>query len=357
MSLQFDYMASFNGTAPVPTPGGTGPYLSWVNVGIGLLFIVFDAVLSGLLGLGIGRSLVISALRCIIQLSVMGLVLGRVFASHNIWAVAGIALLLNVLGAIEAVFNKAKKRFTNMVSRAAFHAHAQFPCILLSMMCGTIPISILGSEFAMAQHPFWQPDQYIPILGMLLGNAISAIGVAINTINKEFSDNRDKVETYLAMGASRFEAVKPIATEALTMALLPTINQMSIIGLISIPGMMTGAIVGGKSVEQAARLQMIIMFMISASSALCVLAAEYFALTTLVDGRQRVRSDRLDSRKPALYRAKDRLVASIEKGLRRVFCFGKRESGTEEERQGLLSGQHSAPSTRPHTPAPPHICN
>lgn len=119
MSLQFDYMASFygNGTAPAPTPapGGTGPYLTWVNVGIGLLFIVFDALLSGILGLGIGRSLVISALRCIIQLSVMGLVLGRVFASHNIWAVAGIALLLNVLGAIEAVFNKAKKRFTNMV--------------------------------------------------------------------------------------------------------------------------------------------------------------------------------------------------------------------------------------------------
>jgi ABC-type iron transport system FetAB permease component len=90
---------------------------------------------------------------------------------------------------------------------------------------------------------------------MLLGNAISAIGVAMNTVQKEFADNRDKVETYLAMGASRFEACKPIACEALKLALLPTVNQMSIIGLISIPGMMTGAIVGGKSVEQAARLQ------------------------------------------------------------------------------------------------------
>jgi ABC-type iron transport system FetAB permease component len=77
----------------------------------------------------------------------------------------------------------------------------------------------------------------------------------MNTVQKEFADNRDKVETYLAMGASRFEACKPIACEALKLALLPTVNQMSIIGLISIPGMMTGAIVGGKSVEQAARLQ------------------------------------------------------------------------------------------------------
>lgn len=91
------------------------PNLTWLNVGIGLLFIVFDAVLSGVLGLGIGTSLIVAALRCIVQLTVMSLVLGKVFDSDNIWAVAGIALLLNVLGAIEATFNKAKRRYTNMV--------------------------------------------------------------------------------------------------------------------------------------------------------------------------------------------------------------------------------------------------
>lgn len=69
------------------------------------------------------------------------------------------------------------------------------------------------------------------------------------------SENRDKIETYLAMGATRFEACKPIGKEALKLALLPTVNQMSVIGLISIPGMMTGAIIGGSSVQQAARLQ------------------------------------------------------------------------------------------------------
>lgn len=76
----------------------------------------------------------------------------------------------------------------------------------------------------------------VPILGMILGNAISAIGVGVNTISKELSENKDKVETYLAMGASRFEALKPVVVEALKLALLPTVNQMSVIGLISIPG-------------------------------------------------------------------------------------------------------------------------
>lgn len=71
---------------------------------------------------------------------------------------------------------------------------------------------------------------------MLLGNAISAIGVGINNVTTEFTVSRDKIETALAMGASRFEACRPIAVEALKLALLPTMNQMSIIGLISIPG-------------------------------------------------------------------------------------------------------------------------
>lgn len=109
------------------------PTLSWVNVGLGFLFIVFDAVLSASLGLGIGGSLLVAATRCVVQLSIMGLVLDKVFASQNIWGVVGIAgelihvrflsqcrrlrtVLLNLLGAFETTYNKTKKRFSNMVN-------------------------------------------------------------------------------------------------------------------------------------------------------------------------------------------------------------------------------------------------
>ena len=68
--------------------------LSWVNVAIGLGFIAFDAVLSLGLGLGIGGSLIVAATRCIVQLTVMGLVLDKVFAAQNVWGVAGIARTL-----------------------------------------------------------------------------------------------------------------------------------------------------------------------------------------------------------------------------------------------------------------------
>ncbi|KGB80142.1 hypothetical protein I307_03287 [Cryptococcus deuterogattii 99/473] len=306
----------------------SSPHLTWTNVFIGFLFVIFDSVLSIILGLGIASSLLIAAVRCVIQLSIMGLVLGKVFASNNIWGVAGIAVLLNVLAAIEATYNKAKRRFSNM-----------FPLILLAMMSGTVPVSILGTNFAMAQHPFWKPDQFIPIIGMILGNAISAVGLAVNNVHKEFAENKDRIETYLAMGASRFEACRPVAVEALKMALLPTVNQLSVIGLVSLPGMMTGAIVGGKSVEQAARLQMIIMFMISASSALCTLLALFFCLTTLVDSRARLRPDKMYSKAPLLYRWRDAAGERIWNGLKKVMFWRRKERGTEEERRGLLNGQ------------------
>lgn len=69
----------------------SSPTLTWINVLIGLLFIIFDALLSLVLGLGIGASLVIAAVRSVVQLTIMGLVLDKVFASDSIWGVIGIA--------------------------------------------------------------------------------------------------------------------------------------------------------------------------------------------------------------------------------------------------------------------------
>ncbi|KAF9236692.1 hypothetical protein BU15DRAFT_89001 [Melanogaster broomeanus] len=235
-------------------PGSDSTHLTWGNVGLGFSFILLNAFLSTSLNLGVGHSLVSSAVRCVVQLSIVGLLLQRVFETNNPWAVAGIAFA-----------NKSKKRFNNM-----------FSSVLMSMLGSTIPVSIIG-----ARH-IWKPEQYIPIVGMLCGNTISGMVVVVAYVLKEMYDNRDKVEMYLAFGASRFEACLPIAREALRLALTPTINQMSVIGIIAIPGMMTGAILGGASVDQAAKLQMVIMFMISASTGIAAIAITVITLGVVV---------------------------------------------------------------------------
>ena len=72
-------------------PSNVGPSLTWLNVSIASLFVIFDSFLSLTLGLGIGSSLLVASGRCILQLTIMGLVLDSVFSSNSIWGVFGIA--------------------------------------------------------------------------------------------------------------------------------------------------------------------------------------------------------------------------------------------------------------------------
>jgi len=178
----------------------------------------------------------------------------------------------------------------------------QFPTVLIAMLAANLPVAILGVRFSMGVRNFWTPEQFIPVVGMLCGNSISGIVVSQGHVLRELDENRDKTETLLALGATRLEACRPLAVEALRIALTPTINMMSVMGIISIPGMMTGAILGGASVEQAARLQMIIMFMISASSTFSCTIATFFTIGMCVDSEHRIRSDRIDTRPLTLWR-------------------------------------------------------
>ncbi|CAL1717221.1 unnamed protein product [Somion occarium] len=315
------------------TPGSGSTHLTWANVGLAFSFILFDTVISHTFGLGVGSSLLTAALRCVFQLSLVALVLQKVFEANNLWAVAGIAFLLNLMGTTETVVNKSKKRYMHM-----------FPSVLFGMLGSTIPVSIIGIRFAMSVEPFWKPEQYIPVVGMLCGSTISGIVVSVSYVLKELYDNRDKVEMYLAFGASRFEASKPIAKEALRFALTPNINQMSVIGIIAIPGMMTGAILGGSSVEQAARLQMVIMFMISSCTALSSFVTTVLALGVVVDSEHRVRIDRIDSREHAVWRARNWVVSKIVEGAKSagrkaagMLRFGRKaEEGQDGEQERLL---------------------
>ncbi|KAF7981299.1 hypothetical protein HWV62_34221 [Athelia sp. TMB] len=315
--------------------------LTYANVGLAFSFICFDALVSFFFGLGVGSSLVTAAVRCVLQLAVVATLLQKVFEADNPFAVAGIAALLNLMGTFETVVNKSKRRY-----------HRMFPSVLIGMLGSTIPVSIIGTRFAMSVQPFWTPTRYskpphprshakltirtraVPIVGMLCGSTISGIVVSVTYVLKELHDNRDKVEMYLAFGASRFEACKPIATEALRLALTPTINQMSVLGIIAIPGMMTGALLGGASVDQAAKLQMVIMFMISASTTLASIVTTVLALAVVVDGEHRVRSDRVDVRPHAVYRARAWAAGRVLAGAKWVVAPATRAWGRWRKKDG-----------------------
>jgi len=202
--------------------------VTWWNVLVGLSILLLDVAISYRLNLGIAKDLLIAASRCIVQLALLGLILESVFAAQNVFAVVGMSLAMLLLGANEVTFSRSKKRSDGL-----------FTSTLVSLVVSVAPITIIGSRFAIRGEPFWSPQSFIPILamperdpssssGMITGNAISGTAVSANFITKEVTENKDKIETYLAFGATRMEACLPLARDALKLSLLPTVNQMSV---------------------------------------------------------------------------------------------------------------------------------
>lgn len=200
----------------VVSPLATPP-ITVFNVLVGLSLLLVDVALSSYFKLGLSKDLLVAAARCVVQLSLLGVVLESVFEAQSPLAVAGLALALILLGAQEVTFTRSKRRTDGL-----------FFSTIVSLLTSVAPIAIIGSKFGIVHKPFWSPQSFIPILGMLCGSAIGGAAVAINYVTREVVENRDKLETYLAHGSSRMEACMPMAAEALKVSLLPTINQMAV---------------------------------------------------------------------------------------------------------------------------------
>ncbi|KAG6873466.1 hypothetical protein C0995_015169 [Termitomyces sp. Mi166 len=276
-------------------------HLGWGHIALGFTFILFDVGISAYFGLGIERGLLTAAIRCVIQLAIMAVLLHGVFSAENPWAVAGIALPFDV------------------------HWDAWFDDTYL--------------------HP------WVAICNNYSGFPYSAM-YSRDVLIATRRENRDKVEMLLAYGASRMEACNPIAREALRLALTPVVNQMSVIGMIAIPGMMTGALLGGAPVDQAAYLQMIIMFMISSATALGSFFAAIAVIMVTVDTEHRIRPDRIDDKVFVLWRARKWLGKQIV-SLAENF-YAKFMSRKHAHRHGrVMGGEEREMLISPRTPISP----
>ena len=245
--------------------------------------------------------------------------------------VFAIVLLLIFLGAFETTFNRAKHRHDGM-----------FTTVLISLSVSIGLVGLLGARFALGQTPVYEPTTLIPVIGMLTGNAISAVAIASNFVLKELTENKERVMLWLSFGSTRWEVGQALLLRpALKMALLPTITQMSVMGLIAIPGMMTGSLLGGAPVDQAVHYQQIIMFLIAASSALSVLLSTTWLVFICIDSNHMLRTDRISNHPSWMYRLTRKSISSIYKGMgwswRYITCRGLASYDDDEERRPLLS--------------------
>lgn len=257
------------------------------QVGLAAALMLVNVGLSWALRLGLARSLVVASLRMSAQLLLLGLVLDWVFGLNQPAPLLAIALAMATLAAVSAV-NRTKRRFAGIYWDAF--------------------VSVLGAAFlvtgvaltAIVQVDPWFEAQYaIPLLGMVLGNVLNGISLALDRFTEGVSARRGRVEALLAMGATRWEAAHELVRDALRVGMIPTINSMLVMGIVSLPGMMTGQILAGAAPADAVRYQIVIMFMIASATALGGAGVTLLAFRRLFDARHRLRIDRLTGERPA----------------------------------------------------------
>ena len=231
--------------------------LSNVEVALAALLIVINGAISLGLRLGLERLLIVAAARTVVQLTLIGFVLEWVFAVDRWYVVVGLIILMTAIAAVAAV------RRTDRIYRGVYFNS------IVSIACSTWIISIFALMTVMRRADPWYLPQYaVPLAGMILGNTLNGISLGLNRLGEELTSHRDRVETLLALGATRWEAAREPIRQAVRTGMIPIIKSMMVVGLVSLPGMMTGQLMAGVDPLHAVKYQIVIMFLIAAGTAL-----------------------------------------------------------------------------------------
>ncbi len=238
--------------------------LSYTDLLIALVLILIPIVISFQRRLGIEKDILIGTVRTFIQLMIIGYVLKYIFSFKKWYFVLLMIAVMAVVAGYNAV-NRQKTRIKGL-----------FPLVTLSIFLGAGIAMTTLIVLILRVRPWYEPQYLIPISGMMLGNAMNAAALAIDRLIGETRSRRSEIEAALALGASPLKAINPLLRDTASAAMMPTINAMMVVGIVQLPGMMTGQIIGGVAPEQSVRYQIIIMYMLTTSVTISCITILYF---------------------------------------------------------------------------------
>lgn len=233
--------------------------------------------------LGLSQTILVAAVRTVLQLGLIGLILKLLFESlHPLWLVPIAMTMLAAAG--REVMSRQKRRLRGLQGWLLGTGAMFISSFLLTVFALTVVIGV---------DPWYKPQYAIPLLGMMLGNTMTGIAVGMDRLQNSVFDLRPQIEQRLMLGQTAQEAIQPQLKEAARAGMIPMINAMAAAGIVSLPGMMTGQILAGSPPMEAVSYQILIMFIVSAGTGFGTLLAIRWLAKSLFDERQRLRLDRL----------------------------------------------------------------
>ncbi len=222
--------------------------------------------------LGLEKELLLGSLRAVIQLFIIGALLKFVFQVDNFYFTS--LILVSMLCNASYVAAKRGAGIKN-ATLIAFVSISAGLCVTLAFLLG-----------CGALH--YQPSEVIPVSGMVVGNSMVATGLLFKTLLQNFSARRGEVEAKLCLGASSREASRALLRSSIRTALVPTVDAMKTLGLVQLPGMMTGLILAGADPQMAIRYQIMVAFMLAGAVSLSSFIAAYWACRGFFNARMQL---------------------------------------------------------------------
>lgn len=247
--------------------------MSNTALGLTALLLVIPIIISYKEGLHIIKDLIVATVRAVVQLIILGFLLHYIFKINDKW--------LLVLCVFVIIVNAS----WNTISRSSPVMHHVFLISFVAIFVGTaLP---LAGTIATGAIQF-TANEVIPIGGMLANNGLIAINLAYQNLDRAFVQDGTNIESKLSLAATPKLASKSAIRESIRLAIVPTIDSVKTYGLVSIPGMMTGLIIGGVPPLQAIKFQLLVVFIHTTATIMSALIATYLSYGQFFNARHQL---------------------------------------------------------------------
>jgi putative ABC transport system permease protein len=246
--------------------------MSLLAIILSFSFVIMALFLSRAFKLGLGRDLIITSIRATIQLFIVGYILKAVFGFDHPFVIILMLLLMIIVAA-----KNAAKRGKGL------------PHIFWKIFLTISIVEVITQGFLLGLHIVPATPQYIiSISGMIIGNSMIIANLLLNRLKGEIEMRKEEIQLVLSLGGSMKQSIYPILKQSIRSSLIPTIEGQKTIGLVQLPGMMTGQIIAGADPIQAVRLQLLIVFLIMSAASLTAIILGFLVYPSLFNKDQQL---------------------------------------------------------------------
>lgn len=234
--------------------------------------VIISLMFSYFQKLKLEKETLVGAVRAVLQLVGVGYVLEYIFDLKSPLYTTILLFFMIFNAAINSAKRGNKMKNAKIIS-------------FISIATGTIiTLSILVLSGAIKYEPF----QIIPVSGMIISNSMIALGLCFRQMSSSFKNKKEEVETKLSLGGDIFPSSKDIIRDSIRTGMLPTIDSMKTLGIVSLPGMMTGLILAGTSPVNAIKYQIMVTFMLLSTTAIASFMACYLGYRSFFNSRKQL---------------------------------------------------------------------